>query len=284
MAISSLYLTPQELINGNTGINWAQMFAGDLDSALQRICQTVSSVIDNETGKFVFGPTKPYVLRCSQDTESAITSERIRTMVTAEGDLIFRATFRPVKELISMKYFPVVGHGSSSPTPTTVSDKDIYIEGRDVHAITGLTWTAPVHVEIEYINGLVNTYLGLKVEGGASTLTLTDPIGLLPGDELTIYDTYPERVRVNSTYVKGSTTVPLVNPVLVDHAKETRVSEMGSDLQQAAIWFAVDLIQSRGQQGAVAARQTLGTGAVPYGVTNFYYRAKRLLDNYILTP
>lgn len=313
MPISTPYITPRELRNAPTGNAWLETFGitgnsqPSQDYNLMNLCQLASDLADNICNKLVFNPTqKDYMLRASLDTETANTRDRDRALVDEYGNLVFSCTFRPIISVTSMTYIPVPGNGQLGGTPTVIDPRNIFYDGRDVNAVgfymggIAPAWGSwgygiwggfsqvPLRVSVEYVNGFANTLTTADVAATDTTLTVTDPTGITPGQELTIYDLPLEHVLVDFSYDGTSSTIPLINPLQYDHTSGVRVSAMGSDLQQACVYLCMDIVQSRAQQGITAARQLPGMSgagrAIPPGMTDFYYKAEMLLDRYILTP
>lgn len=309
---SSLYITPLELRSAPTGNDWLKSLnvSGQPmeDYNLLSICQVVSDEVDNICNKLVFNPTeKDYVLRASVNTETGNTRDRDTALIDEYGNLTFIATFRPIISVTSLTVIPIPGNGMMGGVPFVIPPNQIFWQGREVSAVgyfsgaVGWGWGSwgwgggwsgytevPLRVALTYINGFPNTTLASDASAAATSLVMMDPTGILPGAELRIYDIPPERVVVASTYDGVSSTIPLAYPITYAHVAGVRVSELGADLQQACIWLAMDLIQSRAQQGVTAARQLPGFSgagkAVVMGATDYYWKAEGLISKYILTP
>lgn len=282
--------------------NWASVGVST-PADMIALCRAVTQTVDNITAKNLFtGINKPYVLRASTNTEYAVTSERERVMIDKNQNLSFIVQFRPIIQVLGMTYQGVPGNGlNTTQNVIPINADDLYFEGRMIVAFgfgigsipssTGWGYgylgdfgSSPLRVSVTYINGFPNTQLIASANSGDTQIQVDDPTGIMPGDNVTIYDTDPEDIVVNQLYVPGSPTVLLANSLMNNHSSGVRVSELGDDLRLACVWLAMHIVQSRGQSGTTPTRKTLGTGAVPMGSSNFYEMALDLLDQYILTP
>ena len=108
------------------------------------------------------------------------------------------------------------------------------------------TPTAPggtAYVRITYTAGYASATLPAQATSGTSSLTVSAPLGIMPGDVLRIWDPgLEEAVTVGPGYVPGSTSVPLVSPLTQAHAAGAGVSGLPADLHQAVICYAVALL------------------------------------------
>lgn len=288
--MSSLYISPNELQVAPMGIPWPTMFTGVGQPAATQAwyCQQASALVDNIVGEMVYGPSRPYVLRATLDTESAVTDTQEQTFLDNHGNLVFLARYRPIVSVQSGQYFPVLGNGMTSSSPVPFDMTSVYWEGREiVHLGPFLGFgTATLRVSVTYIDGYANATLTGNAALGAATLAVDDGTGITAGQQLTIYDMPPESVFVSSTFVpfQGPGNVPLQGSTAAAHAIGVRVSAMESDIQLACIFLVQHLIQTKAQIGAAPARELLKKEAVPFGATNYFEMALDLLDAYIVTP
>ena len=99
-----------------------------------------------------------------------------------------------------------------------------------------------------YIAGYVNTTIVTAV-AAANTLIVADATGIVPGQQLRIYDKGKnETVTVASTYTYGSTTVPLVTPLAYTHLTGIAIGNLPTALKQACILITTAFIKMRGDQ------------------------------------
>lgn len=100
---------------------------------------------------------------------------------------------------------------------------------------------------VSYVNGWANTLLTGASAAGVTTLTVADGTGIFAGLRMSIYDfASAEVVTVASTYVFGSTTVPLAAPAQYAHDPLTSISAFPPAIKQAVISLTSCLIRTRG--------------------------------------
>lgn len=129
-----------------------------------------------------------------------------------------------------------------------------------VASLASIAAAGSVLAEVSYINGFPNSLLAASATQGASSVVVESGLGIYPGSVLTVYDDQPgaEQVTVDSTYVIGSTTVPLVDPLMFGHAYGVSVSALPPAIKQAVIAITSALIKTRGNQSMVMASITKG--------------------------
>ncbi len=106
-----------------------------------------------------------------------------------------------------------------------------------------------------YIAGFVSTALSASCAAGASSVTVADPTGIMPGQALRIYDTgagqtgASEALTVATTYIPQiptvpptATAVPLAAGTAYAHGAGTGITGMPRELIQAVIAIAVGLL------------------------------------------
>ncbi len=279
--MTELYITPRELIRAVTGLgDWKSVFGpSSVDEGLANLCHEVSGLIDNAVGGEVFGnANRPYVLRATEDTEEAVTTNRLRALVDRHGNLNFRTTYRPIRKILAYEYA-----GLSGGTYTSIDLSRVYVDDRDVIAPGVWLSPLPLRVRVRYVNGYPNALLTADVEANATSLPVEDPTGFLPGEVVTIYDGIPEVVRVASNYAGGS-PITLAAPLSAGHDQGTRVSAMQIDVRKAAIYFALDTVQTKGLMGFVSGTIQFDGESIHPPFVNFRKRALELLARYVQTP
>ena len=106
------------------------------------------------------------------------------------------------------------------------------------------------YTQFTYINGWPNTFTAAVAAAGATSITVTDPTGIYPGNSLQIWDGMnDEWVTVSLTYVPGTAVVTLTNPLTYAHGVGINVSMMHPNVKQACILFVVSMVKERGQGG-----------------------------------
>lgn len=126
---------------------------------------------------------------------------------------------------------------------------------------TGLTFTcAPpashLAYAVQYVNGYANTTLTAAAAAGATSLTVANPLGIAPGQTLTLANqTATEYVTVDASYTPvvstAPATVPLAAPTANAYADGDSCSAMPASIKEAVIHLTVLLMRSRGQYALV---------------------------------
>ncbi len=106
-----------------------------------------------------------------------------------------------------------------------------------------------VYAQMTYVNGHANTLTSASSLAGASSLLVTNPLGVFPGLAMTVYDSAStEPVVVGSSYVLGSATVPLAAPTRFAHAADVSVSALPPFVRDAVFLLTASLIKTRGAE------------------------------------
>lgn len=247
-AFSTPYLTLDEFKNAPTAVDISNLvfFSQDpdvQDSELTNVIARASSWIDTY---------------CNQVLAATTEQEQARTRLTPDG------TFR-----VHPRYFPIVAltsfqWGNPSTNMQTLPDCSVaWIEDQQFvipYASQQLTYSsqgplqfgfpsAPrleTFVRYTYVTGYTNTTIHSAV-AGQTTLEVNDGTGITPGLMMKIYDgMYSENVTVDSTYVFGSTTVPLTQPLAFDHAHGVSISALPPAVKEAAILVTTAFLKVRG--------------------------------------
>jgi hypothetical protein len=106
------------------------------------------------------------------------------------------------------------------------------------------------YIEWSYVAGYPSTYFSSAAASGASSVTVADPAGILPGDVLRIYDPgQSEALTVAGTYVPALPTVPatpasipLAAATAYEHVAGTGATGMPRKILQAVIAYGVALL------------------------------------------
>jgi hypothetical protein len=101
----------------------------------------------------------------------------------------------------------------------------------------------------QYVNGFANGFLTANASSGATSLTVTNPLGMYAGQTLTIWDGMNDEV-VNISTINGS-TLTLTSPLKYAHAPGVNISALPATVKQAVIHFVVAMVKQRGQGGLV---------------------------------
>lgn len=198
---------------------------------------------------------------CHQVLAATNDQHRGRYLVTRWGTVKVPLANKPVLEVSNVN----VGQTPSTMalvSSTGLGDVDISLYGV-VEIPVGSAFSGAygsrvgpgsrVRVTLDYVNGFPNTALAGPATAGASSLTVRSSLGIYPGTPLTVYDVMSgtEQVVVGSSFVAGSTTVPLVTPLAFAHAASISVSNLPPVVKEAAILLTTTLIQTRGNDAIV---------------------------------
>lgn len=191
-----------------------------------------------------------------------VQNEQKRTRAGNGGRLHIRPNDIPVRAITSLSY----GWDPSAMTSLGLPDASMWLEdGRQVSFVPygGLSFTGPAiqfgpaprpgmltYVQWSYIAGYPSTTFAAAVAANASSVQVTDPTGILPGDVLRVYDAgSSEALTVAAAYVPQIptvpptvTSIPLAANAQNAHAAGTGVTGMPRKVLQAVIAFAVALM------------------------------------------
>jgi len=111
-------------------------------------------------------------------------------------------------------------------------------------------WSGRAFGWVDYVNGYANALLASPCAAGATSIVLSDVLGLAPGLPVTIYDgSATEQVQVSASYVPGSSPVTLAGPTVYAHTPDSNgitVSALPPAVRQAVISLTSSLVKRRG--------------------------------------
>lgn len=197
--------------------------------------------------------------RANQNLGAHVVTQNCRARFDRNGNLKISAENTPVISVLS------VGYGWTPTALTTISAASAWIEdGRNIVIPLGggggawsgsLQFGSPVaggevFVQLVYVAGWVATQSPVASLAGASTLTVADPTGILPGQSYRIWDPGAEEdVTVSPTWTPPAATVPIVpasvtlaTPTVSAHAAGHDFSGMPSDMRLAVTNYAVSAL------------------------------------------
>jgi hypothetical protein len=192
-----------------------------------------------------------------------VQNEDQRARSKGSGRVYVRPKHIPLRAITSMSW----GSDPSSMTAVSLPDPTMWFEdGRRVSwrpggGITQFSGPAlefgprpgparQVYVTWSYIPGFPVTTFASAVAEGASSVEVTDPTGILPGDVLRVFDPgVTEALTVASTYAPSvpavppaPTVIPLAANAANAHAEGTGITEMPRKMMQAVIAYGVSLL------------------------------------------
>jgi hypothetical protein len=201
---------------------------------------------------------------CEQVIGATVDTEQQRARINREGQLILHPKSYPIIALTSLK----VGYNQQSLT--AVPDCSVaWLEDQQIvfpYANANLTWSNQgalsfaagstsgnrVYCNYSYVNGYAITTTASALTAGATSLTLVDATGLLPGSTFTLFDgELTERVTVASSYTFGSATVPLVSGLVNSHLAGISASALPAAIQEACILATASYLKVRGDSALV---------------------------------
>lgn len=196
--------------------------------------------------------------QCNQPLGAHTWTQRCRSRIDRSGNLKLHPDHGPVIAVSS------VGYGMTPTSLTTVSGSGAWVEdGTNIVLPLGggnTAWSGSlqfgvpmagdVFVQATYTAGWVATVLGADATAAASTLTVADPTGILPGGSYRIWEPGAEEtVTVSPAWVPPVVTVPtapatvtLAAPTLFAHTKGADLSGMPAEIRNAVIQYATALL------------------------------------------
>lgn len=256
---STPYLTNQEYKNAPTAIDIDNLVFNSSDpdvqdSELANVIARASSWVDTFCNQ---------VLGATQETETQ------RARISADGYIKWHPRYAPVIALTALQY----GNPSTNLiTATNISSA--WIEQEQIlypyaNLSTSMTSQGPlqfgfpttsgnqVYLKYTYVSGYANTTIVTAV-AAATSITVAHGTGITAGKQLKIYDgMYSENVTVASSYVFGSTTVPLAAPLVYSHSAGVSISALPPAVKEATILATTAMLKVRGDSSLTMAVGTL---------------------------
>lgn len=247
-----LYITPAELVNAATGIDWLSLPVAAASSA-QRL-QEQTNIIRRASAW-----VDAY---CQQQLDARIIVSPPRAI---GGD---RVGWRDSGFYALLDGFPLVSvslveWSVDGVTFNTIAPPyTVLLTGQQSVTIlpggtiqltgSGYGW-GPGWLRITYVAGFANALLTSNASASAVTLAVDERAGFTPGQKVTIYDvvtgtTIQEDVTVSSSYVAATGPGNLtVSACVYAHLAGTRVSAIPDDIRQATILASTAYARTRGR-------------------------------------
>ena len=228
---------------------------GDLavqERALSEMINQASAYADN------------YCLGAIGTLSASVNTENGRFRQTRQGFWTIHPAFWPILEVRSF----AVGLTPSQFDALPIDNSTCFIEQRQFtvttsglttssagplsFSATGRPWSRPYFVKYDYVNGFFNQFLSAQVAKAATSIALSDTVGLYPGTSFTIYDgPLTETATVDSSWDSVSSTVPLTTGLAYGHGTGVHCSTIPATVKQAVTHVVVSMIKQRGQGGLV---------------------------------
>jgi hypothetical protein len=247
------YLTLAEYKNAPTALDYGNLVAGGnqaaQDAELTNAIYRASSYIDQY---------------CSQIIGATTNVERQRVRFSSDGTLKIHPQYHPIVALTALSFGSTPTNLTAVPdcSPAWIEDQSIIFpasgaslsystSGPLSFGYAGSSGTN-VYAQYTYVNGYVNSALAANASAGATSLTVDDASGIIPGQGLRIYDgANTENVVVSSSYTFASTTVPLAAPLAYAHTASVCVSGLPAAIKEAAILITSAYLKIRGDASMV---------------------------------
>jgi hypothetical protein len=274
------YLTTAEYLAEPTGVDLSQLIPGATsqavnEAALATLIRSASSYADS---------------LCYQVLGATLDTQAGEYRIFRDGTIRVPVDYTPLVEVTAVSLGWAAGQLSALTdlSGLWLQRKVVRIPvGPSLISGAGYVFTAParyghIFAQVLYVNGFANTTLAADVSAAASSVTVASPLGIFPGLPMTIYDdavAKTEMVTVANTYVQGSTTVPLVSPLVNAHTSGTAISALPRAIKQAVTALTTHLIKTRGAESMALASVSGGPAmqqAMP-GSTEEYDLAVDLL-------
>lgn len=287
-ATRSLYVTPAEFKAAPTGMDVSQLIPGGTPAqqaaALVMQLQRASGVADKICRK---------ILGATLDTQAGYY--RIQQDPGLGQVIKVPLDFTPIVAVAG------VSMGSTPSNLSTVTDlTNIWISKKTVVVPVGgsgpssmgplfASYSGKRFATVQYVNGWANTTLYTAAKAGDVSVTLTNVLGVMPGQQLNLVNTNnSEIVTVSPSYIPSNTAtnvpVPLVSPVVGAYSAGDTATNMPQEIKQAVILIAKSLIKTRGSESIVLASvssQPDHVNGVESGVTSDMEMAEFLLSDYV---
>lgn len=264
----SAYITVAEYKNAPTSIDYDNLVVGGnsaaQDAELANVIMRASSYMDQYFNQNLTAQT--YV-------------ETQRTRMTNEGYIALHPNNAPVIQLSNFQY------GGSPLNLLTYPDcSQTWFENQQIiiplsQLSTSYSSQGPlafgggfprqqIFTKYTYVAGYVNTKI-VTATAAATSITVKSGVGIIAGQILHIYDgALSEDVTVASTYVNGSTTVPLTTALVFTHATGVAIGNLPTTIKQACILITTAFIKLRGDN-SMTMQITTGATANVDGAQRF---------------
>jgi len=252
------YVTIEEVLFSPTasGIDFTNLIENASDAVQRRAVQELIVRASAKADNYTMGALG--TLSATQSTENG------RFRPNRDGNIIVHPEFWPILEVVSFSAGTLPGQGQQT---ITLSTNNCFIERHQfiITAATGLGSQTSIgsldmvggsynfrqenYCTYQYVNGFANGFLTANASSSATSLTVTNPLGMYAGQTLTIWDGMNDEV-VNISTINGS-TLTLASPLKYAHAPGVNISALPATVKQAVIHFVVAMVKQRGQGGLV---------------------------------
>lgn len=237
------YITPAEFRAHPTGVETTKLTNGSgqaNDQALLQIIRRASSLADGMCGG--------KILAATVDTQAG--SYRVQR----DGTVRIPLDYSPIIAVDS------VTAGLRPGTQIALEQgPDWHLEGRILQVPTSFgigSQPDRVFATVKYVNGWSNAVLTTAPTAGATSVTLSNALGVVPGMTLSLAGSaVSEFVVVDESFVPSlaltPTAVPLMAPLSFEYAVGDTASSFPPDVKLAVILLTAGIIKARGTKALV---------------------------------
>lgn len=242
------YITVDEFLNAPTGVDPSQIKVGASSTenraalaqqilrasgAADTICQQVlGATTDVQSGQYRVTPNGTIKVPVDYTPLVAVTAVKVGLLANSLATLTDLSGVWPSRKVAEI--------------PVDAANYTVFSDTPAAQARRGR-----VYAVVTYVNGYANTTLAANALAAATSVTVADGTGIVPGLPLRLYDATAdlwEPVTVASTYVFGSTTVPLTSGLVNAHSAGTAISALPPAIKQAVIHLTTFYIKTRGAE------------------------------------
>jgi hypothetical protein len=180
----------------------------------------------------------------------SVTDTKLTRLDRSTGMAAVKLSARPFVRVTAIRVKPWAVPGAV-PVSIDPANVDAPVRGRLYvplygGGLSGAVPTGPagrVLVTVTYEAGYPCTVLAQPAAQGAAQVTVTNPVALLPGVELRLWDPgVEEPVTVADSYRPGSAVVPLTGPLLAAHTAGAAIDALPGDAREAFILWAMGVL------------------------------------------
>ena len=251
--VSRPYLSLAEFKNAPTALDYGNIVAGGTqaaqDAELTNAITRASSWIDQY---------------CNQIIGATLDVEQQRARIRPDGTIRFHPKYFPIVQLNSFtwKATPTDQANSCDPSVAWIEEQQIVIpyasSSPSMSSQGPLSFGFPysnraeVFINYSYVNGYANALSTASASAGATSIVVDNAVGILPGENLKIFDgASTENIQISSSYTLGSTTLQLASPLQYAHSAGVSVSALPAAVKEAAILVTSAYLKIRGDASLV---------------------------------
>jgi hypothetical protein len=281
---STPYITVAEYKAAPTAIDYDNLVADSTNAAVQ----------DAELKNAIARGSSWIDTYCNQSLGANTVTEQQRARLQPSGFIAVHPRYAPIVAVTDFYYgvtpndlvqFPDPSQGwvenEQFILPYTAANVTYSSQGPLQFGMPAIP-RAQVFCKYTYINGYASTTLAANANASATSITVTNPVGITAGLVMTIYNgANTEIITVASTYTFGSATIPLSAPLVYAQTSGVGVSALPPAVKEAAILATTAMIKVRGDYSlTMQVSNQAGQATVNADGTGDLNLAKELLKPY----